>query len=56
MPAPIDLKFSGGILGTIGYPAVGLMKKCMIHFKSSMTTTLLVISLLPEPFIREKEV
>ncbi len=32
MPAPIELKFSGDILGIIDFPAVGLMKKCMIPF------------------------
>ena len=33
MAGQIDLKFSGNILGVTGFIAVGLMKKCMIHFK-----------------------
>ncbi len=33
MPAPIELKFEGGNNGIIDFPVVGLMKKCMIHFK-----------------------
>ena len=33
MLAPIELKFAGDILGIIDFPAVGLMKKCMIPFK-----------------------
>ncbi len=29
----IDLKFSGGIFGSTGFPASGLLEKCMIPFK-----------------------
>ncbi len=33
MTGPIDLKFSGGILGIVGFLASGLLKICLIHFK-----------------------
>ena len=42
MAGLIDFKFSGGILGTTGLPARGLLEMCMIHFKwvgFSMTLT-----------------
>ena len=31
MGGPIDHKFSGGILGSTGFPARGLLEKCMIN-------------------------
>ncbi len=34
MAGPIDLKFSGGILGIGGLPARGLLEMCLIHFKN----------------------
>ena len=33
MPGPIDLKFSGAILGIAGFLARGLLEMCMIPFK-----------------------
>ena len=35
MAGRIDLKFSGNIVGVTGFPAVGLLKMCMIHFNKS---------------------
>ncbi len=32
MASPIDLKFSGGILGIVGFLARGLLEMCLIHF------------------------
>ncbi len=34
MPGPIDLKFSGAILGITGFLARGILEMCMIPFKS----------------------
>ena len=39
MGGPIDLKFSGDILGNTGLLARGLLEMCMIPFKSRSTTS-----------------
>ncbi len=47
MGDPIDLKFSGGMLGT-GILARGLLEMCMIHFRGK-----LYVMKLPETFLKE---
>ena len=37
MASRIHLKFSGNILAATGFPAVGLLKKCMVHFDPQTT-------------------